>query len=215
MKTLIIAATYFEAKHIIENLSFTKKNDTLFSNNEYNCDILISGVGIPACLFALLSFNNIKEYEFFINIGIAGSFKQDLEIGKVFNVVSDSFEDVFIRQNGEKINVFKSNFNQHFYNLINNGRLYNTSDYPNFFHNLTKISGKSVNMPELNTSSNYDIETMEGAAFMLVCKHLKKNFIQLRGISNIIPQTKREDWDMKTPIDNYTKLVLDFLKLNK
>jgi nucleoside phosphorylase len=56
---------------------------------------------------------------------------------------------------------------------------------------------------------------MEGAAFMLVCKHFKKNFIQIRGISNIILKTKRENWDFNTPINNYSDLTIDFLKQNK
>jgi nucleoside phosphorylase len=57
---------------------------------------------------------------------------------------------------------------------------------------------------------------MEGAAFMLVCKHFKKNFIQIRGISNIIGKTERKDWNFKEPIINYSNIISEFItKTNK
>ncbi len=212
MKTLIITATSLEAKQIVDNLHFIKRSDTVFSNTNYNCDILTTGVGLVATMFSMFTCVNIKEYDLLINLGTVGSFSENLKIGELVNVNSDSFEDICIRDNGKKINVFNSKFNQHFRNLINNGRIYNTSDYPHFFHNLKKVSGTSVNIPEQNPISNYEIESMEGAAFMLVCKHFKKNFIQIRGISNIILKTKRENWDFNTPINNYSDLTIDFLK---
>ncbi|MCK9256248.1 MAG: hypothetical protein GX793_10445 [Bacteroidales bacterium] len=215
MKILIISATSIETKQIIEELHFIKKSEILYSNLDYNCDILITGIGLTATLFSMFANINIKEYDFIINIGIAGSFSENLKIAELVNVNSDSFEDIKIRKNEEWINVFDSIHNQHFRNLINNTRIYNTSDYPHFFHKLNKVSGISVNIPEQNPVSNYEIETMEGAAFMLVCKHFKKNFIQIRGISNIILKTKRENWDFDSPINKYSDLIIDFLKQNK
>ena len=102
MKTLIITATSLEAKQIVDNLHFIKRSDTVFSNTNYNCDILTTGVGLVATMFSMFTCVNIKEYDLLINLGTVGSFSENLKIGELVNVNSDSFEDICIRDNGKK-----------------------------------------------------------------------------------------------------------------
>jgi len=213
MKILVITATQIEAEMLIEVLQLMKINDYYFVSEEFDTDLLISGVGIPASIFSMFTHNKISTYDLIINCGIAGSFSETHSIGTVVNVYSDYFGDIGFNSVDGFINIFKMNFNDMFKNIFNNGLIVNTSDYPSFFYNIPKVQAVTVNIPEKKISSDADVETMEGAAFMMVCKHFKKNFIQIRAVSNIIGKTKREDWDFKDSICNYSKIISDFIIL--
>jgi len=216
MKVLIITATYIEAQEIIRKIECVKKSDFFYSSEKYLTDILVSGVGIPATIFSMFTSCEIRQYDFIINLGIAGSFNPEIKIGDTVNIHSDCFADIGLENDGKFQQIFSSQFNKQFSNLINNGHIYNTSDYPNFFHNLNKVKAASVNIPEKIKGDKYEIETMEGAAFMLVCKYFKKNFIQVRSISNIIGHTEKQNWEVKKAIEKYSNLVIDFLSnINK
>lgn len=212
MSLLIVSATYIEAQRIVESLKMKKVSSFLYSSKENNADLLVTGIGSVATVFAMMSLRNISMYEMFINVGISGSFNQKIEIGSVINVKSDFFGDIGINTEKGYLPVFESHFNSAYNNLINNGKIYNTSDYPAFFRDLKKCNGVTVNETEKKNFIDADIETMEGAAFMLVSKHYKKVFLQLRGVSNVIGKTKKTDWDISSPINSYSCLVLDFIK---
>jgi len=212
MSLLIVSATYIEGQRIVETLKMKKVSSFLYSSEYHNTDLLVTGIGSVATVFAMMSQRNISMYELFINIGIAGSFSSENEIGTLVNVKSDCFGDIGINSEKGFMPVFESKFNSAYGNLINNGTLYNTSDFPPFFREIQKCNGVTVSEPEKKEYPQIDVETMEGAAFMLVSKHYKKMFLQIRGISNIIGQTLKEDWDIDTPIKNYSNLVIDFIK---
>lgn len=211
MKTLVTSATRQEAQVLIDSLRLKKIYDDFYSESMSETDLLITGVGIPATLFSMFTHNKIGSYDLIINCGIAGSFSDEFPVGSVLNVVSDRFGDIGFNSSEGFTNVFQTKFNDRFNSVFNNGFIYNTSDYPAFFRDLQKIKSVTVNIPEVKNYPESDIETMEGAAFMMVCKHFKKNFIQIRGISNIIRKTKREDWNFTEPINNYSKIITDFI----
>lgn len=211
MKTLIITATHPEAERITKILDMSSAGRFMFSNNELNTDLLVTGIGIPATIFSMFANVNCGIYDLIINAGIAGSFNADIKTGDILNISSDSFADIVIKGENDVKPVFETIYNENFRNLINNGRIYNTSDYPAYFKNLLKASAITVNIPERIKGCNFDTESMEGAAFMLVCKHFKKNFIQIRGISNIIGKTEKKDWNFKDPINNYSEIISEFI----
>ncbi|MDD2385942.1 MAG: hypothetical protein PHP52_04095 [Bacteroidales bacterium] len=215
MNLLLISATKHEADIIIKDLGMKQIKPSLYSSSTHKTDLLLTGIGIPATLFSMFTDVDIRKYDIVINIGIAGSFNKNAKIGDILNVSSDSFGDIGINSKNGFLSVFKTEFNDKFKNLINNGQILNTSDFPAFFHALPKCKGVSVNLPEAMLYPQTDVETMEGAAFMLVCKHYKKVFIQIRGISNIIGYTQRKDWDMNTPIKNYSEYIIEFIEKNK
>ncbi|MDD4216674.1 MAG: hypothetical protein PHZ24_04985 [Bacteroidales bacterium] len=215
MNLLLISATKHEADIIIKDLGMKQIKPSLYSSSTHKTDLLLTGIGIPATLFSMFTDVDIRKYDLLINIGVAGSFNKNAKIGDILNVSSDSFGDIGINSKNGFLSVFKTEFNDKFKNLINNGQILNTSDFPAFFHALPKCKGVSVNLPEAMLYPQTDVETMEGAAFMLVCKHYKKVFIQIRGISNIIGYTQRKDWDMNTPIKNYSEYIIEFIEKNK
>jgi len=212
MNILFVAATFLESEKIISNLNLKKVNDYFYSQRNYNIDLIITGIGVPAVMFSLFTEVNIRKYDFIINFGIAGSFSQEIKVGDVVNVVSDKFADITISSNSDDdINVFDTEFNQKFNNYINNSKILNTSDYHHYFNNIKKVKAVTVNSPEKKIYYDAVIETMEGAAVMLISKHFKKCFIQIRGISNVIGITKKNEWDFKTPVENYSQIIVKFI----
>ena len=59
---------------------------------------------------------------------------------------------------------------------------------------------------------NADIESMEGAAFHYVCLQQKINFLQIRGVSNVVGERNKANWKIKTAIKNMSKEALKIIK---
>lgn len=212
MKTLIVSATLKESELLISEFCMRKAFENFFVSDKFHVDLLIAGIGIPATIFAMFADAQIANYDFVINVGIAGSFKNSYNLGQIVNVTADRFGDIGLRTKSGFLPVFESQHNSRYRNLLNNGGVYNTSDYPLHFKNIEKSSGVTVNIPEVKLYEDVDVETMEGAAFMLVCKYYRKVFVQIRGISNIIGVTDKNDWDFNLSIRNYTNLIVEFIK---
>lgn len=212
MRTLLVCATNIEAQRIIAAMNMRELSKFMHSSDEFSTDLIITGMGSVATVFAMLSQRSLSMYDLFINFGIAGSFSKKCKIGEVYNIKSDYFGDIGINTDKGFKQVFDTSFNHAYENLVNNGKLYNTSDYPPFFKGLDNVRGVTVSIPESQDFVDAEVETMEGAAFMLVAKHYKKMFVQIRGISNLIGVTKRDNWDIDTPINNYSNLIIEFLK---
>ena len=71
MKILVVAATELEVQ------PFIKENK--------NCDVLITGVGIPATVYHLTKKILENKYDVIIQAGIAGTFTKKIKRGDVVN----------------------------------------------------------------------------------------------------------------------------------
>ena len=79
MKLLIVAATEFEIAPFIAT--------------KIAADILITGVGSPACVYALTKRLQQIKYDFVIQAGIAGTFKNSFPLAQTFFIKTDVFAD--------------------------------------------------------------------------------------------------------------------------
>ena len=95
MKILIVSATKFEIAPLLKKFRkiSAKGNITSFRFGEHSIDVLITGVGMTAIAFYLGKILN-KKYDLAINAGLAGSFRKNIPLGTVVNVVSDCFSDL-------------------------------------------------------------------------------------------------------------------------
>jgi 1,4-dihydroxy-6-naphthoate synthase len=211
MKLLITAATLLESRNIIDSLNLEKETESQYSNKDKSVKLIITGVGIPATIFSLMQIEDINLYDLLINIGIAGCFNKDVKKGSIFNVNSDYFGDTGIIKNDKFKNIFSYSWNDNYAKHFENERIQNTSDYHNFFKHLEQGSGVTVNIPEYQKHDAL-VETMEGAAFMLFAKIKNKDFIQIRGISNTVGEKDKNNWDLKSPIENYTSIITEFVE---
>ena len=68
MKVLIITATKLEAELVAKNLEMKEINAFFLSSKKFEADLLITGIGIPATIFSMLTAVNVGIYDFIINI---------------------------------------------------------------------------------------------------------------------------------------------------
>src|SRR5437016_4221585 len=86
MNLLLVAATQKEAEAIESKL--------WQQNNLLPVDFLITGVGMTATAYSLTKKLSSKKYNLAVNIGLAGTFRDEIKIGEVVNVVIDCFADL-------------------------------------------------------------------------------------------------------------------------
>jgi futalosine hydrolase len=191
MEILVVAATKMEIA------PFTEQNTST--------DILITGVGAPATIYALTKALQRKSYDLVIQAGIAGTFKNAFSPGETFVVKSDVFADLGIHERDDFFTLFDKGFANADESPYSNGRLENPSD--NSF-SLPSASGITINtvtdkyaQTELFIKKyDPDIESMEGAAFHYVCISEGVKFLQLRSISNYVGERVKTNWKMKESI---------------
>ncbi len=195
MQILLIAAT----AHEIEPLTA--------ANNQI--DVLITGVGVPSTIYHLQKRIHQIDYDFIIQAGIAGSFSNEMELGKVVLVKQDCFADVGIEEKANYIPIFNTDFTNKDEFPFADGWLMNTDDNLKY-SNLSKAKGITVNKvsdSELQKKQflqtfNADIETMEGAALHYVCLQEHIPFLQIRSISNQVGERDKTKWKTKEAIEN-------------
>jgi futalosine hydrolase len=199
MKILVVAATEMEIA------PFTAQNNI--------ADVLITGVGAPACMYALTKCLLQNKYDFVIQAGIAGTFKNQYPLGKTFAVKTDLFADLGIQEKENFFTLFEKGFVYEDTLPNTKGKMANVTE--NYF------SLKPVNAITINTVSDNlaqtelykrkfdaDLESMEGAPFHYVCIQEKIPFLQIRSISNFVGERVKTNWKMKEAIDNLNENLI-------
>jgi futalosine hydrolase len=185
MKVLIVVATNFE----------------ITSDMLKVYPVLVTGIGMVNTSINLTRELSKNRYDLVINMGIAGSFKDSINIGDVVEITEDSFSEIGF-ENNNQFNKF-SEFD------------IKTSFTVNPKSTLTRVKSITVNTVHGNAQSiseivereNTDIESMEGAAVFNVCEDFNTNCIQIRSISNKVEARNKDNWDIKTAIINLNNEV--------
>ena len=205
MNLLLVAATKFEIDPFLK-----EKNDA---------DILITGVGIPATVFHLVKKISEKKYDLVIQVGIAGTFNDDLNLTDVVQVSKDTFGDLGIQENGNFLTLFDMGFFQKNDFPFTDGWLINSYPFLKKNHlplakgiTVNKIGDATFQNKMIREKFSPDVESMEGAAFHYVCLLEKINFLQLRAISNRVGERNKSKWELKTSIENLNKELLNIIE---
>ena len=168
---------------------------------------LVTGVGMVATAIAVSKALAENQYDLVVNAGIAGSFNRSIPLGSVVEVVKDQLSEIGA-QDGN-----------HFLNPIEMGlEVITTVEMP-AQTNLPKVSGITVNkvhgddkaISQIVHRLNPQVESMEGAAFMLACKHAGVPCVQLRAISNYVEKRNKATWDIPLSIQNLNQELYNFL----
>lgn len=199
MKLLVVAATEFEIAPFISD------------NNV--ADILITGVGSPACIYALTKRLQQIKYDFVIQAGIAGTFKIAFPLGETFFIKTDTFADLGIYENQSFFTLFEKGFIDPNEGPYEDGWLQNSVQ--NIF-NLATAKSITVNTVTDNFSQTAmftkkydpDVESMEGAAFHYVCMQENVPFLQLRSVSNFVGERTKTNWKIKESVQNLNQHLL-------
>ena len=189
MKILIVAATAQEI------------NEDDFINH----DVLITGIGMVNTVFSLTKYLHNHTPDLIINAGVAGAYNLDFKIGDVVEVSKDCFSEIGSQSGDDFLDV----------NAI--GLDVDTDFSFKSKTHLSQAKGITVNTIHGNKNSIYniqkrlhpDVESMEGAACMMVCNKLGFEFFQIRAISNYVEERAKEKWNIGLAIKNLN------LELNK
>jgi futalosine hydrolase len=213
MRILIVAATETE-------IAATRDHYTRQASVNFSVDFLVTGVGMTATAYALTKKLISRKYDLAVNIGVAGSFRNELSLGDVVNVVSDSFADLGAEDGEKFLTVFDLRLQGSDSFPFWNGKIKNEHAVKfsglRYLKNVKAITVNKVHGNEDSIVNAFvrfhpDIETMEGAAFFYVCSMEHTPFLQLRAISNRVELRNRKAWKIDLALGNLAETVRTFL----
>ena len=183
-----------------------------FTTADNHIDILITGIGVPAAIYHLQKRIHQIDYDFIIQAGIAGSFSNEIALGRVVLVKQDCFADLGMEEKGNYTPIFNTAFTDKNEFPFTDGWLMNADenlkclDLPKAKAiTLNKVSDSELQKQQFVQSFNADIETMEGAALHYVCLQEHIPFLQIRSISNHVGERDKTKWKIKEAIENLNK----------
>lgn len=222
MKILIVAATDLELQPVIKKLTndfgLTRDQNNLYHADGFSVMFLESGVGSMITAVSLLRSKVPIRFDLWIQIGIAGSFTNELSIGQVVEVTRECFGDLGIEQkDGSFVDVFEAGLTRKDLFPFVDGVLINPLPYSN----LPKVSGVTVNRVSgthdtISASINKfgaDIETMEGGGFFYAALLENIPFCQIRAISNKVEVRDISLWNIPLALENLSQNLVKILSI--
>ncbi|WP_341867687.1 futalosine hydrolase [Pedobacter jejuensis] len=203
MKTLVVAATKAELTFLYQHFNL---DDGDFVEAK-NFDILITGVGMVATAFAL-GKHLTHKYKLVINLGIAGSFDRNIELGSLVNITEDTFAELGAEDGENFLTITDLGFGENTYKAkcsINTNILKVTGVTVN------RVSGNDKNIRNLMERLNPQTESMEGAAVLYACQKEHVDCLQIRSISNYVEPRNRDKWQIGLAIKNLNDWAIAFL----
>ncbi len=220
MKILITAATIFEMAPLMLHFEQNCKKESFFefSNEKHHFYPMVTGVGSVNTAMGIVRFGQIKDMDVVINMGIAGSFNYDLQLGEVVEVVKDRFGDLGVENadgsfsDVNELDLVDKDFYPYTDGWLINEKFKLENDLKKCSAiTVNKVTGTAENVEKIKAKYNTDLETMEGAAFFLACKTLDAKCHQIRSISNYVEARDKSKWKLDLAIDNLNKEVIKLL----
>jgi futalosine hydrolase len=196
-------------------VSATEMEIAPFSANKLGVDILVTGVGSPACMYAVTKALNQKPYDLAIQAGIAGVFNNEFQLGETVFVEKDLFADLGILETNVLSSLAESrlaNANSFPYQdgwLLSSQDLVQDTGLQRAVAITVNTVGDNMEVADRYIKKyNPQVESMEGAAFHYACLKEKVPFIQLRGISNRVGERRKSEWKIKEAVGNLNSHLL-------
>jgi len=220
MKILIVAATWLEVKLLADELEFIEESTHLLRKyrlHEIEIDILTTGIGTTFTAFHLANTLREENYQFVINMGIAGSLTKELNIGEVVSVVCDEFADLGIEKEDEFLTLFETGFMDPNEFPFEQGIL-KSSDFNGLFQlkkvrgiTTNKSHGRASSISEIKSKFSAQVESMEGAVVFYVCNWLGISCCQIRAISNFVEPRDSSQWNIPLALEKLNETLLQVL----
>ncbi|NOR75231.1 MAG: futalosine hydrolase [Draconibacterium sp.] len=221
MKILIVAATWMEVRLLINEFNCLEEKSSFFKQYKFagtNIDVLVSGIGTTFTTFHLTETLKDNSYNLVINVGIAGSLTQELNIGEIVNVFSEEFADLGIEKKEEFLTLFESGFMDSNDYPFEQGILKSAKSNGLFnFKNVRGITtnrshGRESSITEIKEKFSAQVESMEGAAVLYVCNRLGVTCYQIRAISNFVEARDSSKWNIPLALENLKESILPILR---
>ena len=178
-----------------------------------------SGIGMLAAGFALTKMAIEDKPDLIIQVGIAGTFDEQIPLGTVVVVNEETIGDLGVEEEGKWKDLFDLKLEKSSYHPFEKRKLPNQWLKKYKLLALKEVSGLTVN--EISTNEeriqklikkyNPGIESMEGAALHYVARESTIPFIQIRAISNYIGERDKSKWQMKKAIDHLNQTLIKYI----
>lgn len=207
MNILIVSATELEIA------------DSVPTFNHYRIDHLVTGVGMVATAYALGKRLQERSYDLLVNVGIAGSFNPEHELGTVLKIKSDRIFHFGAEQGSSFLPIEQMGFGESSFSEI-----LPTEDLVAAYHNLPYADAISVNMvhgaaetiQRLQTELPKNcLESMEGAAFFYAAQEAGVPCIQVRAVSNLVEERNTANWNIPKALQSLNDWLQNFLNHQK
>lgn len=203
MKILVVAATKAELTFLYQYFNLPEGNFL----EDKNFDVLITGVGMVATAFALGKHLS-SRYSLVLNLGIAGAFDRNIELGSLVNITEDTFAELGAEDGENFLTITDLGFGENTYKSNSKINL-NLPEVSGVTVN--RVSGNDTNIKNLIERLNPKTESMEGAAVLFACEQEKVHCLQIRSISNYVEPRNRDKWKIGLAIKNLNNWAIAFL----
>lgn len=211
MKVLISAATTME-------LAALKNNESLPSS--LSLYYATTGIGAISTVYHLMEMLSKDNFDLMIQVGIAGSFDQQLPLGNAVNVEKELLAEMGVFENNEYKDIFKLGLADANLAPFSDGALLNPHKHlltASGLENATAVTNNEITTDAIKIDRykhlyNATIESMEGAAFHYIGLMKSIPFIQIRGISNVVGERNKKNWKIDEAISAYTKACNSLLQ---
>jgi len=220
MHLLIVAATPFEIAPLEGYLSknFQEIKPGQYLKNNLKITLLITGVGMTLTAYSLGKMLAQVSFDLVINAGIAGAFDRRVKLGSVVQVISDQFGDLGVEEaDGSFTDIHELGLLESMAPPFQGGKLVHPIAQEITFLpsakglTVNKVHGCQKSIEAIRNKYDADIETMEGAAFFLVCKMEGVQFLGIRAISNHIEPRNKDNWNLALAIQNLNAVLTELI----
>jgi len=223
MKILIVSATYLEIEPMLLQFQLEQEvNQKLsrYSYNNHEIDVLIPGVGMTCTAYWMGKTLNSKLYDVSINLGLAGSFNDDLSIGQTVHITSDQISELGAEDGESFLSLIDMDLIEDEDYMLNHGKMKNTIPITSpVIDSLNEASAITVNTTHGDDNSiqkikelfNPEVESMEGAAFFYACLLEGITCTQIRTISNKVEKRNKDNWDIPLAVKNLCSTGLQLI----
>lgn len=210
MRLLIVAATEEEVRSLKSEVR-SQTQDLRLKTLDYK--FLTTGVGMVATAFALGQHLATNQYDLAINLGIAGAFDRNIQLGQVLEITEDTFAELGAEDGDEFISIDQLGFGK--------GRFGPSAKLSDFSDACLKtatavtvntVNGNEFSIERITGRLNPQLESMEGAAFFYACNQMNVPCIQIRAVSNYVERRNRDNWKIGPAIKNLNTFAIEFLK---
>ncbi|MBK9391636.1 MAG: futalosine hydrolase [Bacteroidetes bacterium] len=225
LKVLFITSTDTEAA-ALKNVRGMKQVKDKFNSGSLEIELLIGGVGAISTAWNMSQWLAVNmKPDLAINVGIAGSYREEFPVGSVVMPVTDCFADAGIEDGDKFITLYEAGLAGKDEFPFRNGLLHSENRYCEELREILNTvdaitvntaTGSEKTKKRLILKFNPGIETMEGAAFFYICARERIPFVAIRSVSNMVEKRDRDKWNIPLAIDNLTfALEKVFKKLNR
>lgn len=224
-KLLIVSATYFEVKPLLERFGVIGKSDKvdslgLVKTENQDVDLCISGVGQLQSAYHLAEALAQQQYRIALNFGICGSFKEEIPQKSVVNIISEELSDLGAEDNGSYLDLFEMGFLKKDKPPFVNAALLAKNPKLQRLEQLPQVKSLTVNRVLAHQDSiefvrekyNPDVVNMEGAAFFYACKNHGLECAAVRSVSDYVGPRDKAKWDIPGAVEVLNSVALGLVE---